>query len=442
MSREMIDSNAGWIGSIPSEWSAYKLLYALERPIFDGPHETPTVVDNGIPFISVDSVNDTKNVDLNVCKKFISEEDFNEYYKKTPLKQGDVLFTKAATIGKTAIVDDRKYMVWSPLAILRSGEHVNNEYLYYVLNCPNLIDYTAHFLGNSATQINVGMRELERAKLPVPPLSEQRQIVHFLDRKCSAIDTAIEKTKESIEKLEEYKKAVITKAVTKGLDPDAKMKDSGVEWIGEVPEGWEIRPLKFTSDSISKGNGITKDDVVEDGDMQCVRYGEIYFQYDLSFSQCKSKTRLNKVSSPQFFSYGDILCAGTGELIDEIGKPIVYLGDQNCLAGGDIVIVKHKQNPRFLEYALSSSYAQAQRSLGKYKLKVVHISAGEIGSVKIALPNITEQNRIADYLDNKIADITKVIDNKLAVISKWEEYKKSLIYYAVTGKIDCRNEVL
>ena len=434
MSREMVDSGFAWMGDIPADWSMTRIQTQLCEI---------NEKNNPVRVSDVLSLTNTRGVipyedKGNVGNK--SKENVEDYKIAYP----DTIVANSMNILIGSVGYCKYYGCVSPVYyVFAPTKYANIHFMDYFMSMTAFQkELRRNANGILEIRMRVSVADILKKKMALPSMDEQRQIVSFLDRKCSAIDTAIEKTKKSIEKLEEYKKAVITKAVTKGLDPDAKMKDSGVEWIGEVPEGWEIRPLKFTSDSISKGNGITKDDVVEDGDMQCVRYGEIYFQYDLSFSQCKSKTRLNKVSSPQFFSYGDILCAGTGELIDEIGKPIVYLGDQNCLAGGDIVIVKHKQNPRFLEYALSSSYAQAQRSLGKYKLKVVHISAGEIGSIKIALPNITEQNRIADYLDNKIADITKVIDNKLAVISKWEEYKKSLIYYAVTGKIDCRNEVL
>jgi type I restriction enzyme S subunit len=433
MSREMIDSNAGWIGSIPSEWSAYKLLYALERPIFDGPHETPTVVDNGIPFISVDSVNDTKNVDLNVCKKFISEEDFNEYYKKTPLKQGDVLFTKAATIGKTAIVDDRKYMVWSPLAILRSGKHVNNEYLYYVLNCPNLIDYTAHFLGNSATQINVGMRELERAKLPVPPLSEQRQIVHFLDRKCSAIDTAIEKTKESIEKLEEYKKAVITKAVTKGLNPDAKMKDSGIEWIGEVPEGWEVKRLRmFYGRRIHKNKGLQEKNLLS------LSYGNVIR---------KSIDTKEGLLPESFDGYNivekdDIVIRGTDLQNDHRSLRTGLVTERGIITSAYMTLmpVSSEANSEYFHYLLHC-----------YDVEKVFYAMGgglrqgldfwEFSRMMVIEPPKAEQDAIVQYINDKCRAIDALIKEKQTVIDKWTEYKKSLIYYAITGKIDCRNEV-
>ena len=310
-------------------------------------------------------------------------------------------------------------------------------YYYLALDFDKTLLHLSKNMRSSLTESDFGS-----INAPVPSPTEQQQIVHFLDRKCTAIDTAIEKTKKSIEKLEEYKKAVITKAVTNGIDPNAKMKDSGVEWIGEIPEDWEVQKLKHAVTKLSKGNGITKDDVVENGDISCVRYGEIYTQYNYVFDKCKTRTNIGKVSSPQTFSYGDILCAGTGELIDEIGKSVVYLGKELCLAGGDIIVIKHQQDPLFMSFLLNSAYCQGQRSIGKYKLKVVHISAGDIGNIKIALPRLNDQRKIAQFLKEKNELINGMIEAKINSIKKLEEYKKSLIYYAVTGKIDCRGEEL
>ena len=220
----------------------------------------------------------------------------------------------------------------------------------------------------------------------------------------------------------------------------ARYKDSGISWIGNVPEHWETKRLKYVVDDFCKGNGITKEDVFLDGNVKCVRYGEIYSKYDISFSDCYSLTKKEFITSPQYFSYGDILFAGTGELVEEIGKNIVYLGNEKCLAGGDIIIAKHSQNPSFLNYALESKYCRYQKSYGKAKLKVVHISAGEIGNVIILLPPLSEQKAIAEYLDKKTAQINELVSAKQKQIELLKEYKQSVIADAVTGKLNknCR----
>ncbi|MCR5188208.1 MAG: restriction endonuclease subunit S, partial [Treponema sp.] len=282
---------------------------------------------------------------------------------------------------------------------------------------------------NKLTQTN-----MNNIYITLPKIIEQRKIADFLDKKCQEIDSVLEKTRESIEEYKKLKNAVITQAVTKGIRPNRKMKDSGIEWIGEIPEEWGIKKLRYIADSFDKGYGITKEEVFIDGNTPCIRYGEIYSKYNNSFKQCISKTKKEKLSVLKYIEKGDILFVGTGELIEEIGKNIVYLGEESCLAGGDIIILKHSQDPKFLNYALNSYYSQIQKSCGKTKLKVVHISSSELKNIILFLPSLTEQSEIADYLDKKCSQINNLINKKEQLITELETYKKSLIYEYVTGK--------
>ena len=219
--------------------------------------------------------------------------------------------------------------------------------------------------------------------------------------------------------------------------PDMReMKDSGVSGIGRIPKEWKVERAKYIVDQISKGNGITKEQVADDGDIQCVRYGEIYSKYDNSFRETFSLTNLKSISSPKHISNGDILFAGTGELIEEIGKNIVYLGDRPCLAGGDIVVLRHSQEPRFLNYAFNCACSQKQKSENKAKLKVVHITGNDIGNIRIAFPNKMEQKRIADFLDDKCAEIDAISADIQTEIDTLEAYKRSVITEAVTKGLD------
>ena len=270
--------------------------------------------------------------------------------------------------------------------------------------------------------------------IPLPPFSEQQKIADFLDEKVKEIDNAIEKTKETIELYKKYKQAIITEAVTKGLDPNVEMKDSGVEWIGKIPVDWQVKRAKNVVTEFAKGAGITKEDVDINGDISCVRYGEIYTKYDIDFVQTFSRTNLSRINTPKYIEKGDILFSGTGELVEEIGKNIVYLGNEPCIAGGDIIIAKHKCNASFLNYAFKSSYSQMQKSSGKSKLKVVHISASDIGNILLAIPPACEQEAIANYLNQKI-DLIDFINKSLnELVPMFENYKKSLIYEYATGK--------
>lgn len=210
-----------------------------------------------------------------------------------------------------------------------------------------------------------------------------------------------------------------------------EMKDSNTLWCDKIPQNWDTRRVKYIAICLCKGNGITKEDIVANGDTPCVRYGEIYTKYDQSFYECATRTNKAIISSKQYFTQGDILFAGTGELIEEIGKNIVYLGTGDCLAGGDIIILKHKQNARYLNYALNSEYVQAQKSCNKAKLKVVHISTFEIGNIRVAIPALSEQQKIAEFLDRACGKIDGLKADIQAQIDTLEQYKRSIITEAV-----------
>ena len=189
---------------------------------------------------------------------------------------------------------------------------------------------------------------------------------------------------------------------------------------------------------IYRGSGIKRDEVTEGG-IPCVRYGEIYTQYNTWFDECVSHTQLEYVSSPKYFEHGDILFAITGESVEDIAKSIAYLGHEKCLAGGDIVVLKHKQEPRYLAHVLATYEARKQKSKGKIKSKVVHSSVPAIKEITIPLPPLDVQKRYADVLDNfeKICnDLNIGLPAEIEARQKqYEYYRDALLTYAATGKI-------
>lgn len=138
-------------------------------------------------------------------------------------------------------------------------------------------------------------QEMKSILLPIPTVQSQESLVAEIQFKANKVDTLIANVQAQIEKLKAYKQSLITEVVTKGLDPTVSMKDSGVEWIGEIPEKWNIQRTKHLAESFTKGNGITKEDVVADGDTPCVRYGEIYTKYNTSFDKCITRTNEGNV---------------------------------------------------------------------------------------------------------------------------------------------------
>lgn len=165
------------------------------------------------------------------------------------------------------------------------------------------------------------------------------------------------------------------------------------------PNGVEYKTLGEIAKNIYRGSGIKRTDVTKDG-IPCVRYGEIYTTYGIWFDNCVSHTRLDKIVSPKYFEHGDILFAITGENVDDIAKSIAYVGHDKCLAGGDIVVLKHNENPKYLSYALATTSAQKQKSAGKVKSKVVHSSVPAISAISIPVPPLPVQEEIVRILDS------------------------------------------
>lgn len=426
MCREMKDTGIEWIGIIPEEWSTSKLIRTLRTKICDGPHETPNYVEDGIPFISIDSLNQTKYIDFSVCKRFITEEDYVNYSKKTVIENGDILFSKAATIGKTAIVGDQKFMVWSPLAIIKSNPKLlDNQYLYYLLNCSELI-VTVSLNGSMNTQVNVGMRELEQIYIPLPCLLEQRLIANFLDEKVSKIDEILEKNRQSIEEYKKLKQAIITEAVTKGLDPDVEMKDSGNQWFGSIPKHWEMNKTKYMFSirktiagkegyevlSITQKGIKPKDISKNEGQMasnysnyQLVAPGDFAMNHMDLLTGWVDISNYNGVTSPDYRVF---------KLIDE---------SNNC--------------KKYYLYLMQMCYfnriyyglGQGVSGMGRWRLQ-----SDKFLNFGVTVPPLNEQVEIEKHLDRKCSEIDLLITEKENLIQELDSYKKSLIYEYVTGK--------
>lgn len=422
----MKDSGIEWIGTIPDSWQLDRLQWHLDEiKESNNPVKTQQVLSltNKLGVIPYEEKGEQGNK---------SKENIDEYKLAYP----DTIVANSMNILIGSVGKCKYFGCVSPVYYVfkpKNGENI--DFLNYVFQLTQFQKELRKYAnGILEIRLRVSSNDILKRQIAFPSTEGQQRIVSLLDEKLTGIDRLIEIENQQIEKLKEYKQAVITEAVTKGLDKSAPMKDSGVEWIGEIPENWGVKKAKFIADSFEKGSGITKEDIVTDGDTPCVRYGEIYTKYNNGFSNCVTRTNLENVSTPLYFEFGDILFVGTGELVEEIGKNIVYLGTEKCLAGGDIIIMKHNQEARFLNYAMNCIRSQMQKSYGKAKLKVVHISAYNIGNIYIALPNKEVQTEIADYLDKKCSEIDTLAKIKQKKIDMLNEYKKSLIYEYVTGK--------
>ena len=217
---------------------------------------------------------------------------------------------------------------------------------------------------------------------------------------------------------------------------------------GLCPDGVEYKTLGEIAVDIYRGAGITRDQVTAEG-TPCVRYGEIYTTYGVWFDKCVSHTDESKLLSKKYFEHGDILFAITGESVDDIAKCCAYIGHEKCLAGGDIVVLKHNQNPKYLSYALATTDARQQKSKGKVKSKVVHSSVPAIREIKVPIPPIEIQREIVRILDDYTENIVELQNQLTAEITarqkQYEFYRDKLLTFDVLrggGTIDFRWRML
>lgn len=294
------------------------------------------------------------------------------------------------------------------LKIIKSKK-VNTKYLYYSLSSfyIKMNNYERHF------------KYLLKTKIPVPPLEIQSEIVHVLD---SFTLLTAELTAELTARQKQY--AFYRDYLLDFSDEDVTKKIPDIDCSNV-----EYKRLGDIATAIYRGAGIKRDEVTETG-IPCVRYGEIYTTYNVTFNNCVSHTDEDKIQNKKYFEHGDVLFAITGESVEEIAKSCVYLGHDKCLAGGDIVVLKHNQNPKYMAYVLSTTNAQSQKSKGKVKSKVVHSSVPAISDIIIPIPPLAEQEKIANMIerfDHLCNDISNGLPAEIEARKKQYEYYRDTL---------------
>ncbi|MCE0826317.1 restriction endonuclease subunit S [Buttiauxella sp. A2-C2_NF] len=251
---EYQSANSQWIDIIPLEWTRAALKFVVSARITDGPHETPNFIDDGVPFLSAEAIKLNK-LDFSRKRAYISFNLHEKYSLKCLPQRDDIFMVKSGnTTGAVAIVEtDEIFNIWSPLALIRCNkEIIAPRYVYYSM-LAGFFQTSVQLSWSQGTQPNIGMGVIENLHLTYPELTVQNKIVSFLDHETAKIDNLIEKQQQLIELLKEKRQAVISHAVTKGLNPDVPMKGSGVEWLGEVPEHWDVIRLKYLISTFEQG---------------------------------------------------------------------------------------------------------------------------------------------------------------------------------------------
>ena len=282
-------------------------------------------------------------------------------------------------------------------------------------------------------------QEMKRISIVAPSLEEQQKIASFLDRKCSEIDEMIALQENVVEELKAYKQSVITEAVIKGLNPDVPMKDSGIEWLGEIPEHWEAHPFKAFYKT-TKGLNITKDNLVESG-IPVISYGQIHSKQNTGTSVSEELIRYVPAdyidSNPECLSKKyDIFFADTSEDREGAGN-IALIDVETPIFAGYHTIMAHPSDrvkSKYIAYLIKTDAWRCQLRCKVQGVKLFSISQKFVNQTSIIVPPMSEQIQISEYLDTKCTEIDNLISIKLSKIDSLKEYKKSIIYEYVTGK--------
>lgn len=432
--RKMKDSGIEWIGEIPENWSVGKTLYGLSMPITDGPHETPELYEEGIPFVSAEAVsNGNGKIDFEHIRGYISKEYYDECCKKyTPAINDIYMIKSGATTGKIALVDTKEiFTIWSPLAVFRCNKNkCYYKYLYYVLQS----DCYQKQIENGwsfGTQQNIGMRILEKLLICYPEIQEQARIADYLDQKCAEIDAIIAAKEKTNELLKERRQSIIYEAVTKGLDPTVPMKDSGIEWIGEIPESWNCKKIKYAFSLVAGATPKSGNEEYWDGDIIWITPAD-YTTEDIYIYEGHKTITTEGLNS----------CATTmipeESIVFSKRAPIGLVAINKvplCTNQGCISCIPNKDIDSKFYYYVMSAFTKEFDLFGS-GTTFKEISAEAFANFVLPNTRIEEQIEIAEYLDLKCQEINDLISSNNATIEKLKEYRQSVIYEAVTGKIE------
>ena len=440
------DPGIKWIGEIPEDWEVHRLKFLLSS-LESGSRETGggNQLDEGIFSLGGEHINWDGTLNLE-NSKLISEEYYNSM-NQGKIKINDVLLVKdGATIGKTAILikkEFKKIAVNEHVFLIRSNKRIDPKLLYYLI-CGDSGFKQIKLTEVGSAQGGINQDFIAKVYFSIPKdKQEQTTITNFLDSKTAKIDALVEKDKILIELLKEKRAALINHAVTKGLNPNVKMKDSGIDWIGEIPEGWEIHRLKSFIPYII--NGQWGEEPNGDGfDMIVLRVADFG---EFNFNLVKELT-LRSVKDPKLrIRDGDLVIEKSGGGEKQLVGRVIQLKNiskqkkytySNFLGK---LIIKETISKDYLKYYFKAfynarvNYRYIKQTTGIQNLDIMALLQKEF----FAFPqNKQQQTAIANYLDKATAKIDKTIQKIEQKIKLLEEYKKSLIHHTVTGKIDVR----
>ena len=418
------DSGIAWIGEIPEHWEVIKIKNAFNI-ISGATPKTDNMAywDGEITWITPADYN-TEDKIISSGKRNITLAGLNSCGTSI-VPEGSIIFSKRAPIGLVAINVVPLCTNQGCISCIPKPS-VNTKYFYYLMS---VLTEWFELFGSGTTFKELSTNNFANFILSQPLILEQQSIATYLDQKCGEIDELITLQEEMITKLQSYKQSVITEAVTKGLDKNVPLKDSGIEWIGEIPEHWGSRRIK-TFSLVKRGASPRPIDdpkyFDENGEFAWVRIADV--SASGKYLECTTQKLSKLGSSLSVKRYpGDIFISIAGT----VGKPIIT-NIKCCIHDGFVYFPNMKGiSVEYLYYVFLSG--QPYLGLGKMGTQL-NLNTETIGNIYIPYPNIVEQTKIVYFLCQKCGEIDELISIKQQKIEKLKEYKKSLIFECVTGK--------
>ena len=435
-------SGIEWLGEIPEHWSIKKVKSLAKNKAditqtgpFGAQLHASDYMEEGIPLILIKNVNGHKIDPTDIPK--ISEEKASELVMYR-LKPGDIVFSRVGTIGRIALVAEREegWLISGQMLRLRiNSSEITNEFAVYAIDSDSVLNYfEVKSVGSTRDSINTEI--LRNLILPLPPLDEQHAIINYLDRETARIDALVATKEHFIELLAEKRIALISQAVTKGLDPDVPLKDSGVEWLGEIPEHWEVKRLKHIAriNLNTLTEGTEPDYVIKYIDIGNVGENGLLAEPEkMIFGNAPSRAR-------RIIKKDNVIISTVRTYLKAIAHFPNPEDNLVCSTGFAVLEPGNLIIPRFLYYLAHCDKFIETIMAYSVGLGYPAINTSVFAGFPVWLPTISEQETIAGYLDRETAKIDSLITKTRESIEKLKEYRTALVSAAVTGKIDVREE--
>ena len=433
MAEKMKPSGIDWIGDVPENWYMIKLKYFsyLKGRIGWQGLTADEFIDEG-PYLITGT--DFENGRIQFDRSYhISDERYNEA-PEIQLKEGDLLVTKDGTVGKMAYVDmlPDKASLNSHLLLIRPLENkFDNRFLFWLMSSSVFSGYT-EYAQDGTVMASLSQEKIGNFIAYFPEIAEQQAIADFLDKECAQIDSIAADLEKQIALLQQYKKSLITETVTKGLDKSVPMKDSGIEWIGEIPAHWDVEPIKYrvTFHNGDRGENYPSKSELQSEGIPFINAGHLEGDgLNMDNMDYISEEKYRIMGGVKLRS-GDILYCLRGS----VGKNAIVDMNQGTVASSLVAIRSVRISAEYLYYCLNSYIEEVQRYLWDNGTAQPNLSADNLGKYKICIPTVEEQRTIVKYLNNICSQFDNLIIGKRKQFSTIQQHKKSLIYEYVTGK--------